>query len=320
MININDKLIRDILPKIGSDAYAVMSVIASHLGKNGTRVAWPGIERIRKMATVEKNGKILPMSVKRCRAAIRRLISEKCLERWQDRPNGDFGKTKYKLTTAYIGIYMGVNQFEMQEEEVVARKVDSGNARNGNAKNGNAKIDHTEVINEIEGINKLKDINKKEERENALPKEKTISDERRKEMQIEIEGKISKEKEKESSAAPKSYKTSVDVRKDLMRMTEDSIENRAVALKIYKEALNLDFVKTHLESLCDRYPKANIQEVIKDFVLNCDNWYSVRQFKLQLSGWVRNSHKDRSKSPSVSNEKRFDEGLKASEKDYAKYR
>jgi hypothetical protein len=151
MININDKLIREDLAKIGVDALAVLLCITTHFNK--FRVAWPGVERLRAMTALSKE---------RTYNAIRKLQESGYIERWQENKDGKFGKTKYRLTTDYIGIYMGVSAFEMEELPL------AGIPEHGIPEHGKPYYGNTEhlSINEKEGINEIKLIN---EREGSAP-------------------------------------------------------------------------------------------------------------------------------------------------------
>jgi len=155
MININDKLIREDLPKIGVDALAVLLCITTHF--NRLKVAWPGVDRLRAMTGLSKE---------RAYNAIRTLQDNAYIERWQENKDGKFGRIKYRLTTDYIGVYMGVSSFEMEELPL------AGFPEHGKPDYGNADYGNTEhlSINEKEVINELKLIN---EREESAPAEKT---------------------------------------------------------------------------------------------------------------------------------------------------
>lgn len=155
MINADDRLIKDDLPnKLGVDAFAVLFAIASHL-RSKNRTVWPGITRLRTMCPVEIKEELRPMPKPRMYAAIKRLIDAGAIVRWQDNKDGNFGKTKYKLTTQYLSIWMGVNEFEMQEDRVPEFR----NTENRNTENRNTENGYTEAINKREAINEFKTIN-----------------------------------------------------------------------------------------------------------------------------------------------------------------
>jgi hypothetical protein len=144
MININDKLIREDLPKIGVDALAVLLCITTHF--NRLKIAWPGVDRLRAMTGLSKE---------RTYNAIRTLQDSGYIERWQENKDGKFGKIKYRLTTDYIGVYMGVSSFEM-EELPLAGIPEHGKPDYGFPDYGNTaclSINKGEVINEIKVIN-----------------------------------------------------------------------------------------------------------------------------------------------------------------------
>lgn len=116
---------------------------------------------------------------------------------------------------------------------------------------------------------------------------------------------IKKELEKrKNSAASKSYKTSAEVKKDLLLIGSDNLENRHAALKIYLKAAKTDFFKNHWSMQIDQYPNAaEAKEVLTAYCLNCENWYEVKQYRLRLSGWIKRSHTENSKKSKQTFEK-----------------
>jgi len=104
MINVDDRLIREDLSRIGVDAFAVLMCITSHLGKSST--AWPGHSRLRAMTGLSKD---------RTYKAITALIEAGMVERKQENDKGKWGRVVYRVTTNYIGIYMGASGFFLSE-------------------------------------------------------------------------------------------------------------------------------------------------------------------------------------------------------------
>ncbi|MCB0583700.1 MAG: helix-turn-helix domain-containing protein, partial [Phaeodactylibacter sp.] len=104
MINVDDRLIRKELKKIGVDAFAVLLCITSHLGKSST--AWPGIARLREMTGLSKE---------KAYAAIRKLIECGMVERKQENEKGVWGKVVYRVTTEYLNIYVPASAFALSE-------------------------------------------------------------------------------------------------------------------------------------------------------------------------------------------------------------
>lgn len=146
------------MPTIGADAYTVFSAIISHAGKSD--VVWPGIERLKKMCTVMRNGKIVPMPEKRLYAAITVLLEKGLAERFQERKeNGDFGRRKFRIGHDLVG----VTQFGDKEFfEGDSRLVENGEALNGEAINGLAQNDQTEEIPKREELPKIEELPKRE--------------------------------------------------------------------------------------------------------------------------------------------------------------
>lgn len=109
MINTHDDLIKVELSKMGVDAFAVLMVIAVHLGPG--KKAWPGIGKIRKMTGLSRE---------RAYKALAVLIAMGLIERRQENKGGVWGKIVYRVTCKYLSIYVGVSEFELeadQEEE-----------------------------------------------------------------------------------------------------------------------------------------------------------------------------------------------------------
>ena len=156
MINADNRLITEVLPKIGADAFSIAFAITSHL-RSKNRTAWPGLERLREMCPVEINGKIRSMPEKRAYAAIRRLIREGVVQRWQDNCAGEFGHTRYRLTTPYLSIFMGVSEFTMEEEDRTV-EFDRTDGKFRVAQNRVAQNDHTEYIDKKEAIDKKESL------------------------------------------------------------------------------------------------------------------------------------------------------------------
>ena len=151
MINIKNEFIRDVLPKIGSDAFSVFMAIASHAGR-GT-VVWPGTERLRNMCTVEKAGEIGPMPEKRFYKAVKKLIEFNLAARFQERKgNGDFGKRKFKIMSDLVGVTMwGEHEFEGDDLQLLGESPRL-------VKNGLAPNDQTEELPKEEHNVQIKDV------------------------------------------------------------------------------------------------------------------------------------------------------------------
>jgi hypothetical protein len=147
MINVNDKLIREELPKIGVDAFAVLMCITSHINRQNK--AWPGIDRLRSMTGLSKE---------RTYKAVKTLVDSGHIERKQKNHSGEFGHIVYRLTTQYLGIFMGVSSFDLPDSDVVplAAFTEHGKPERAKPEYGKAariSINEGEVINKDEVIN-----------------------------------------------------------------------------------------------------------------------------------------------------------------------
>lgn len=105
MLNIHDNLIKSDLRIIGVDAFAVLNVIASHLGKNKT--AFPGIKTMMHMTGMGRNRVYKSISI---------LIENRFLQRVQENKKGQFGKTLYKVTTNKIKVYIPASKLNLQTD------------------------------------------------------------------------------------------------------------------------------------------------------------------------------------------------------------
>jgi hypothetical protein len=147
MINVNDKLIREELPKIGVDAFAVLMCITSHINRQNK--AWPGIDRLRSMTGLSKE---------RTYKAVKTLVDSGHIERKQKNHSGEFGHIVYRLTTQYLGVFMGVSSFDLPDSDIVplAAFPEHGKPERAKPEHGKAasiSINEMEVINKDEVIN-----------------------------------------------------------------------------------------------------------------------------------------------------------------------
>lgn len=132
MINVDDRLVKEELPKIGVDAFAVLMVITSHI--NNARRAWPGIERIRELTKLSKE---------RAYNAVKTLIEAGHIERTQENIHGEWGKVVYRVTSTYLGVYVPASHIELSSNEPLAAFPEYGNPESG--KPEDAKAAHRSI-------------------------------------------------------------------------------------------------------------------------------------------------------------------------------
>ena len=103
------------------------------------------------------------MPTKRMYAAIKVLIDFGLAERFQQRkPNGDFGRRKFKIGSDLVGVTMfGDQEFFMDED---SRLVENGKAINGEAPNGLAINNQTKELPKPEELPKEEELPKKEKK------------------------------------------------------------------------------------------------------------------------------------------------------------
>lgn len=160
MINVDDRLIKEELRKIGVDAFCVLMCITTHLGKSST--AWPGVSRLREMTGLSKD---------RTYSAIKNLIDAGMVERWQENEKGVWGKVVYRVTTEYLNIYVSASKFTLSEEPLSGIP-EYGYPEHGKPESG---IPAHISINNREVLISKEVINKKEEREGAPPQNETLT-------------------------------------------------------------------------------------------------------------------------------------------------
>jgi hypothetical protein len=118
MLLIEHVLIKKGLPKVGTDAFAVLLAIASFFGKDGRNISWPGIETLCKMCKVEIAGELRDMPVKRMYKAINRLIEANLAERFQNRlPGGEWDNRKFRLSTDLLKVFMNASDIAINDME-----------------------------------------------------------------------------------------------------------------------------------------------------------------------------------------------------------
>lgn len=307
MINADNRLITEVLPKVGADAFAIAFAIASHL-RSKDKSVWPGVDRLRKMCPVEIGGDIKPMPKKRAYNAINRLICEGVVKRWQDNFNGQWGKTKYKITTPFIGIFMGADQFEMedtegQDDRVVEfdhtvsksdhRVVKSRNAEMRNAEMRNAEFDHTEAIDEREAIDNKETIDKEGE---APAPEKEAGDDFEV-VEIPIDYEPFEEKEKDSAQKEKAPQTADEVRAQIARapISGDTIESRMAIWKICEPYLETEEFQNQWAFINSAHLPADPLEVVMEWV-RAAAYYDVKEFRINKisKNWITNTIKSNS--------------------------
>jgi len=147
MININDKLIRQDLSKIGAEAFAVLMAISIHA--NSSNTAFPGIKRQMELTGLSRN---------KVYRAINVLIENKYLERSQVRKDLDgkgdsFGMTVYKVTTKYLSVWMPISETIFEEKEEPDVLTHFGDAQNEDTQIGTISINKKGSINKLGSLN-----------------------------------------------------------------------------------------------------------------------------------------------------------------------
>jgi len=107
MLNVDDRLIKEVMPIIGANAFAVMFAISAHMSK-GSKECFPGHRRLMVMTGLSRD---------KVYTAFDTLKNNGLLEVNQDRSKGNFARRTFKLTTKLLSIYVTADQFEMPENQ-----------------------------------------------------------------------------------------------------------------------------------------------------------------------------------------------------------
>jgi len=117
MINTDFRLVKKELPHMGVDAFSILMAITSFLG-HANDVAWPGADTLREMCpTMDADGNLKPMSVKRFYLAVKTLKKLNMIKSWQVNVKGEFGGMRYRVTTEYLGIYVKASQYTLTDPD-----------------------------------------------------------------------------------------------------------------------------------------------------------------------------------------------------------
>lgn len=145
MINVDDRLIDEVMPEIGSDAFSVLFVITRHI--NTAKRAWPGITRIREKTKLSKE---------RAYKAIKLLIDLGHVERTQENRKGEWGKVVYRVTSKYLSVFVPASHIELSSNEPLAGNPEYGNPEYAEPEYGNPEyrsIKQEEVLNTSKVLN-----------------------------------------------------------------------------------------------------------------------------------------------------------------------
>ena len=98
MLNIDDRLIKEVLPQVGPNAFSVLMAISVHLDAN-TMTAFPSNERLGKMTGLGRDAVY---------SAVKKLIDFGILLSSQEKESesGKFGRRTVQVNTDYISIYL----------------------------------------------------------------------------------------------------------------------------------------------------------------------------------------------------------------------
>ncbi len=141
MLNIDDRLIKEVSPKIRPNALSVLLAIAIHLNQKSGR-CFPSHERIMQLTGMGKNAVYDALAVLKESGL---LVSEQAI----NSKNKKFGRRTFRLTTKFIKIFVDASDMEPLPEsrEPESREPESR---------------ETYQLNEVEQINNFEQINEGE--------------------------------------------------------------------------------------------------------------------------------------------------------------
>ena len=151
MLNIDDRLIKEVAPKIKPNALAVLLAIAIHLNKrNGT--CFPSIERLMKLTGMGRDAIYNALNV---------LKSEGLLTVTQtiDKEKKTFGRRLFKVSTRFISIFITAEDAEPLPENPYTAFPYTADPDTANQE--------AYLINEGEQLNEVEQLNEGERGENA---------------------------------------------------------------------------------------------------------------------------------------------------------
>lgn len=149
MLNIDDRLIKEVLPKIKPNAFSVLLSIAIHLNKKSDR-CFPSIERLCLLTGLSKDTVYGSLKI---------LRENNLLASHQeiDSTTGRFGKRTFAVTTRFISIFVTAQDAEPLPEKPYTEKPVTGETVYG--KTGNRKNQKPNSLNNNEHLNNEEQIN-----------------------------------------------------------------------------------------------------------------------------------------------------------------
>lgn len=152
MLNIDDRLIKEVSPQIGPNALSVLLAIAIHLNKRTGR-AFPSHARLMELTGMSKN--TVYDALKRLKQ-FGLLVSEQKI----DSENGHFGKRTFRLTTRFISIFIAAEDAEplLDQDQDVDRFPKNRLPVSRLPENRLPENWETQQLNKEEHINKKNDL------------------------------------------------------------------------------------------------------------------------------------------------------------------
>ena len=152
MLNIDDRLIKEVLPKIKPNAFSVLLAIAIHLNKQSGR-CFPSNDRLCKLTGLGRDSVY---------AALKTLKENGLLESHQtiDSKSKTFGQRTFSVTTRFISIFVTAQDAEPLPEIPYTANPYTADPDTANPYTANQE---TQQLNELERLNNLEQLNKFEQ-------------------------------------------------------------------------------------------------------------------------------------------------------------
>ncbi len=158
MINLDDRLIKEVSPKIGPNALSVLLAIAIHLNQKTNR-CFPSHYRLMELTGIGKNAVYDALKVLKAEGL---LLSEQII----DTKKKQFGRRTFRLTTRFIKIFVDAIDAEPLPEsrEPESREPESREPESRET----YQLNEVEQLNEFEQINNASATHTRREIENLI--------------------------------------------------------------------------------------------------------------------------------------------------------
>ena len=262
MINIDDRLIKNEMAEIGSDAVAVLLAITTFIDRKNT--AFPRRAKLQKMTKLSRE---------RVQRSIKVLCEKGLIKKHQEAAEfGKFGKIIYTITTKMVSIYININGESLEDSPSTDSRITVTDSRNTENRSTDSRST---------------DSRSTENRHLSISEYLSIKED----LSINENLSISEEK---NARSQKNNLLSFDVKNQIQQenIFYDSPENRLKVWKMYQSYIESESFISHFEMSSEKYPNVEKTELMQTWVMRAD-WDSVKNVKINLIGnWIRIAEAD----------------------------